>query len=100
VPKKSSKLPLSKTHPKLANEAVGWDPTTVKSGASKKLLWRCPVGHHFEASVSNRSKGRNCPFCSNRKLLTGFNDLATLFPELASEAFGWDPKAVFGGSGL
>jgi hypothetical protein len=35
-----------------------------------------------------------CPVCDGRKLLTGFNDLATLFPSVATEADGWDPTKV------
>ncbi len=29
--------------------------------------------------------GRNCPYCSNQKILKGSNDLATVNPKLASE---------------
>jgi hypothetical protein len=34
----------------------------------------------------------------NRKILIGFNDLATTFPDMAREAFGWDPSLVSSGS--
>lgn len=99
MPTKKKKQPLSVTHPELAKEADGWDPSDITKGSNKKLSWRCPTGHTYDASVANRSKGRNCPFCSNKKLLPGFNDLATLHPDLALEADGWDPQTVFGGSG-
>jgi hypothetical protein len=36
---------LTETHPELAAEADGWDPTTVSFGMAKKLSWRCPEGH-------------------------------------------------------
>jgi len=40
-----------------------------------------------------------CPYCSNKKVLKGFNDLKTLYPEIATEAYGWDPQTVTPGSG-
>ena len=98
MPKKKAKLPLSKTHPKLANEAYGWDPSTLTAGSNKKVKWRCTLGHIFEADVSNRVQGRGCPFCANRKVLKGFNDLATTNPELTKEANGWDPSGFTFGS--
>lgn len=30
-----------------------------------------------------------CPYCTGRKVLAGFNDLASLFPKLAKE---WDAE--------
>ena len=33
------------------------------------------------------------------KLVPGVNDLATLFPDVAAEADGWDPSTVTPGSG-
>ena len=32
------------------------------------------------------------------KLVVGINDLATLHPEVAAEAEGWDPSKVFAGT--
>ncbi len=32
VPGKKEKLPLSVTHPELAKEADGWDPTAITKG--------------------------------------------------------------------
>ena len=99
VPGKKEKLPLSVTHPELAKEAVGWDPSLVAAGSSKKYEWVCPLGHTYLATVAHRShSGSNCPFCSGNKVLAGFNDLATLNPDLASEANGWDPRTVSNGS--
>ena len=101
VPTKKEKQPLSVTHPELAKEANGWDPSGVTSGSGKKVSWRCSKGHNFEASIGNRSRvnGGNCPVCSGKKVLIGFNDLKTLKPELAKQANGWDPKTVTIGSG-
>jgi len=89
---------LATTHPELAKEAVGWDPNTVIAGTHKKLEWKCKKGHTWKAAGSTRVKGHGCPFCSGRQVLVGVNDLATTHPDLASEAFGWDPKTVIAGT--
>ena len=91
---KSSK-PISETHPDLAKEAHGWDPSKVIAGTRKKLEWKCHLGHVWEARGENRVNGTGCPFCSHHRPLQGFNDLATTHPELAKEADGWDPKNTF-----
>lgn len=89
------KQPLSLTHPELAKEADGWDPTSFSYGSSKKVTWKCPKDHIYEARISNRTiNGSTCPFCARKKILPGFNDLQTLYPELAQEAHGWDPSLV------
>ena len=79
---------LATTNPELAKELSPNSKikaTEVTSGSHKKFLWRCDVGHEWGATVKTRSKGAGCPYCSNQKLLLGFNDLATTNPELAKE---------------
>ena len=90
----SNKEPLSVTHPELAAQADGWDPTTVTRGSNKKVNWRCLQGHSWQAQVNDRSKGKGCPVCSGREVLAGFNDFATSNPELAAQADGWDPTTL------
>jgi hypothetical protein len=99
VPKKKAKLPLSKTHPKLAKEADGWDPSKVSPWGNKKLSWKCPLNHFYMATPAHRCySDSNCPFCSGNKVLLGFNDLNTTHPKLSKEAFGWDPNLFSRGS--
>jgi DNA-directed RNA polymerase subunit RPC12/RpoP len=77
--------------------AEEWDeknlikPSQVISGSNKKFWWRCKRdnSHQWEAAVSSRVKGSGCPICANQKLLVGFNDMATLHPELKAI---WHPK--------
>jgi Zn finger protein HypA/HybF involved in hydrogenase expression len=95
----SKKEPLSVTHPELAAQAHGWDPATLAAGAAKIVGWKCATGHFWSDSVSHRSSGRGCPVCSNKRVLIGFNDLATTHPELAQQVDGWDPTTVTAGSG-
>lgn len=63
------------------------EPSCISLGSNKKIWWICSKGHEWKATPNNRNRGTSCPYCSNKKVLTGFNDLATLFPEIASE---WD----------
>ncbi len=98
---------LVTTHPQLAQE---WDytkngslsPKAFTFGSDKKVWWLCSQGHSYQATISNRYFGKNCPYCSNTKVLKGYNDLASQYPEIASE---WDysknaeaPDAVMSGS--
>ena len=92
------KKPLSETHPELAIQAVGWDPSTVSKGSARKYLWLCNKGHEYLAMPYNRIKGSGCPYCSGRAPLAGFNDMATTHPEFAAEADGWDPTVINSGS--
>ena len=89
---------LKTTHPELAAQADGWDPTTLNAGSNKKVGWKCDLGHSWTANLNNRTNGRHCPICAGKKVLAGFNDLKTTHPEIAAEAFEWDPTKVGKGS--
>ena len=86
---------LKTSNPKLAEE---WDyeknnnlrPEMFKPNSGIKVWWKCEKGHSWQAPISKRnSGGHNCPYCSNQKILKGYNDLASLKPELLKE---WDYK--------
>ena len=87
-------VPLADTHPELAEQAHGWDPSEYSAGSNKKLPWRCGKGHSWEAAVYARAAGNGCPACAGRVVVPGENDLAARFPDVAAEADGWDPTAV------
>jgi hypothetical protein len=92
---------LATTHPEIAREAYGWDPSKVFAGLNQKRKWKCIKGHIYETLVNSRTtKDRNvgCIYCTNQKVLKGFNDLATTHPDLAKEAYGWDPSTIFAGT--
>jgi uncharacterized Zn-finger protein len=91
---------LVTSNPKLAAEANGWDPTRIAEKSLKKKSWICSLSHEWMASPADRSRGDGCPYCSGRKVLSGFNDLATTHPDLAQQAYGWDPKTVTFGSNI
>lgn len=65
--------------------------TAYTPGSTKKVWWVCERGHEWQAPIDNRVyNGTGCPACSPagaRKLVPGFNDLATTNPRFAAE---WD----------
>ena len=63
------------------------DPSEVFLNSSTSYWWTCANGHNFKASPNNRNSSKGCPYCSNHKVLIGFNDLETLYPKLLIE---WD----------
>ncbi len=65
-------------------------PSDVSSGSHKKVWWICKKGHTWEAIIKNRALlGSGCPYCEHRAVLKGYNDLQTLFPDVAKT---WSPK--------
>ena len=82
---------LATTHPKLLEE---WNyekneinPTKVMDRSYKKVWWKCSEGHSWVTRIVDRTQGQGCPYCSGKKILAGYNDLATTNSELLEE---WD----------
>ncbi|XME04130.1 zinc-ribbon domain-containing protein [Lachnospiraceae bacterium C1.1] len=123
---RNGKLTASVFHPG-SNERVWWEcskcghewkaasrcnyeknevlPTEVVAGSAQKVWWKCEKGHEWMVALDHVSRrGCNCPFCTNKIILQGFNDLASVNPTLDSE---WDyekngdmkPSAIGAGSG-
>ena len=65
-------------------------PDAVAPKSNKYIWWRCEKGHEWETMICNRTStmSRGCPYCANRIIVAGENDLATIFPEIAKE---WHP---------
>ena len=78
-PQLATEWHYEKNYPLLPNQLA------AKSG--KKVWWKCNLGHEWQADVYTRQK-RGCPYCTNRKVLPGYNDLATHYPHLSTE---WHP---------
>ena len=101
---------LAEARPDLAKE---WNyekngdlkPEDVSCGSGKKVWWKLPYdvpddypvehlrGKHFEfeweAAIYSRHNGKNgCPYLSGKAVWSGFNDLATINPELTAQ---WHP---------
>ena len=64
-------------------------PDGVSPYSNRKVWWICEQGHPYQAIVSHRFRSHTgCPYCTGRKVLPGFNDLATKHPDLAKQ---WHP---------
>ena len=63
------------------------DPSTLSDCNSRKVWWKCNKGHSYMATVAHRTSvnGTGCPYCSNQKVLKGYNDILTVNPSVASE---------------
>ena len=72
-----------------SNRNLPMTPADVTIGSHKRAWWRGSCGHEWQAIVKNRVNGADCPYCNSNQLLKGFNDLATMKPELVSE---WSEK--------
>lgn len=81
--------------PELAKE---WHPTKngdlkpseIAETSHQPVWWQDPLGHEWRAQIFSRTRLHSgCPYCANRMLMPGFNDLATRFPALAEE---WDEE--------
>lgn len=88
---------LATTHPDIADD---WHPT--KNGSSTpqnvtakslKVFWwkgkQC--GHEWKNKISSRVKSnfdKACPYCTNRQILIGFNDLRTTRTDISKD---WHP---------
>ena len=86
-----TKASLMDLFPEIAKE---WDytknkndkPEEVAPHSNKKFWWLCPAGHEYQTTVDKRTgRGDSCPYCSGKKVLTGYNDLQSQNPQLASE---------------
>ena len=52
--------------------------------------WICRKGHEWSEKVCLRAlRNFGCPYCSHHKVVSGKNDLKTLFPDIAKE---WNYK--------
>jgi hypothetical protein len=80
---------LTTTHPSLAKQldvtlSGGLRSDQIAATTKRRVMWRCPKGHHYRASASDRFGSlEDCRICSGRSLVAGINDLASTHPEIA-----------------
>lgn len=80
---------VATTHPDMAALMVNKDLTTTRTASSnKKVEFWCgnPRHDHWFAPLSNVAiQGSRCPQCWGRVPVVGINDLATTYPDLATQ---------------
>lgn len=91
---KAGENDLATHYPELAAQ---WDyerngelkPDEVAPASNRRVWWRCELGHVWQAMIGSRTQmGSGCPYCKGRRVLEGFNDLASQYPKLALEWYG------------
>ncbi len=66
----------------------GLDPEKLSAETPKRAWWRCDRDprHEWSAQIDTRAKrGLGCPICSNKKTVSGLNDMGVSHPHLAAE---------------
>ena len=63
---------LQAVNPKLAKEwnyekNHGLTPMDVLPNSDKKVWWKCPKGHEWQAAISHRNRGSGCPICNSER---------------------------------
>ena len=72
-------------YPELIELLVNKSDKYLSTMSHKVIEWFCPKGHTYMLRVSKAiGRGDRCPYCSNHKVLSGFNDLKSQKPEVAS----------------
>lgn len=79
---------LKTTDPNIAKD---WDyeksfpyrPEDFTRQSDRVASWICPVsGGKWDSTINGRMRNQSSPFVTSQKLLPGFNDIATRFPDL------------------
>jgi hypothetical protein len=67
----------------------GLDVTSLTAGSNRIVWWLGEdCGHEWSTRVFVRVRGGGCTVCSGHTILAGFNDLATLKPDIVEQ---WHP---------
>ena len=84
---------LGNTYPDVA---ALWHPT--KNGeltpymfpphSNIRVWWQGKCGHEWDNPITVMTRGGGCPYCHGLRVLKGFNDLETRFPDIAAQ---WHP---------
>lgn len=76
----------SKWHPTLNHKT----PEEYSPGSAYKAWWQCKKGHAYHRLITDQVRfNAECYYCSGYKVLRGFNDLTTSYPELSKQ---WSPR--------
>ncbi len=76
---------VSEWHPEKNGDL---SPEDIRPKSNIKVWWQCSEGHEWQAQISSRASGSDCPYCYGR-YPTKTNNLASKYPELLKE---WDQE--------
>lgn len=79
------------------------DPHKIGAGSSRRIWWRCSIGHERQARVNHRSRGSACPLCAKARTIPRERSLAVRHPKLLEQLHptrngALDPFALGAGS--
>ena len=63
-------------------------PFMFSPHSKKRVWWTGDCGHEWDNPISVMTRGQGCPYCSGQRVLKGFNDFATKYPDIAKQ---WHP---------
>lgn len=85
----ASKFPeiAAQWHPTMNGELT---PEKIAPYSNQYAWWLCEKEHSYRTVVKHRTAlSSACPYCANKKVWAGFNDLATMQPKIAAQ---WHPE--------
>ena len=63
-------------------------PAMFPPHSNVSVWWLGKCGHEWDTSIGLMTRGYGCPYCHGLRVLKGFNDLSTVYPEIAAQ---WSP---------
>lgn len=61
-------------------------PKDITYKSTKKVWWTCNKGHEYYKSIADITvRGQRCYYCSGKRVLQGFNDLETEYPNISKQ---------------
>ncbi|WP_166879121.1 zinc-ribbon domain-containing protein [Salinibacterium sp. ZJ450] len=80
---------LTTLRPELLDE-WDWDmnivlPSEIGPHTHLMIHWRCARRHPYTVAPAQRSKGQGCPYCANKRVWSGFNDIVARQPLMSTE---------------
>lgn len=77
-----------KSQEQFVSEVYDLDSTTtvlgIYAGAFTPIDFMCSKGHIYQMRPVDFLHGKRCPYCASRKILIGYNDIATTRPDIAA----------------
>ena len=67
----------------VSSKNAGIDLGNTPVNSKDKLTWNGPCGHEWEQSPHQRGRGFGCTVCAGKKIVSGVNDLASEYPQVA-----------------